>query len=341
MSKNEPFRIQLYEFLQKNPDLPKSDVAGRFIAIGLKKRTVYRWLKQYDATGNIEREFASGRPVKIATKSRLQCLVRMFNHRSGRSQRTAARKYNCSQWYISYILWKYTTIRCLKKFKRPLLTAQQRAQARPKCRALYYLYSKHDFVTDDESYFTLTHADQPGNDTFYSNDIETTPNIVKYNYQQKYPPKLLVWLAISPKGVSRPYFRQSGLAIRADDYLEIIQTRLEPFLKKLHSQGSYVFWPDLASAHYASKIQNYLKTKGIPLVLRSLNPANLPKARPIEDFWANLKAEVYKNDWKARNITELKNRINLCLRQLDPKFVQKHGEGVKKRLDHIRRHGVD
>ena len=41
--------------------------------------------------------------------------------------------------------------------------------------------------------------------------------------------------------------------------------------------------------------------------------ANLPKARPIEDFWANLKAEVYKGDWRASNLDELQKRIVECI----------------------------
>ncbi|RNA39940.1 putative erlin-2-B-like [Brachionus plicatilis] len=31
-----------------------------------------------------------------------------------------------------------------------------------------------------------------------------------------------------------------------------------------------------------------------------MNPANVPKARPIEDCWRNLKAKVYESDWKAK-----------------------------------------
>ncbi len=71
-----------------------------------------------------------------------------------------------------------------------------------------------------------------------------------------------------------------------------------------------------------------------------MNHGNLPKARPIEDFWANLKKQVNKEDWKANNLAELKNKILSCLGKIDLKFVQSHALAVRKRLDHIRRHGV-
>ena len=50
----------------------------------------------------------------------------------------------------------------------------------------------------------------------------------------------------------------------------------------LHNK--YVFWPDLASAHYAQVVQDYLKEKKINYVPKWMDPANVPKARPIEDF---------------------------------------------------------
>ena len=55
----------------------------------------------------------------------------------------------------------------------------------------------------------------------------------------------------------------------------------------------------------------------------SKDPASVPKARPIEDFWGVLKRRVYANNWKAKNIKELKGRLQLCLRQIDQNFVQK------------------
>ncbi len=113
-----------------------------------------------------------------------------------------------------------------------------------------------------------------------------------YKSVQKNESKLLVWLAISPKGITEPFIAKSGLAINQELYLEIIQRYLEPFIKKKYPNGGYVFWPDLASSHYALFVQEYLKSKNIPFVPKNDNPANLPKARPIKDFRGNLKRFV-------------------------------------------------
>lgn len=241
---------------------------------------------------------------------------------------------------ISHLIKKHTDLPCYKKSKRPLMTDKQEQQARSKCRKMYYRYRGTDFVIDDESYFPLSHNGLPGNDRFYSSNRSETPNEVKYDRQAKFEPKLLVWLAISPKGVSKPYFCRSGLAIDQYVYLDIIKNNLKPFLLSNYRQGGYVFWPDLASSHYARSVLDYLKTEEIPVMQKDINPANVPKARPIEDFWGNLKALVYEGGWKAKNIEELKRRITSCLKNLDLKLVQNHMVGVRTRLGRIWKNGL-
>jgi len=94
---------------------------------------------------------------------------------------------------------------------------------------------------------------------------------------------------------------------------ECLEPFLIPFIKKYHRDDTYVFWPDQASAHYAKEVQDYLNTKEIPFVPKNLNPSNMPKTRPIEDFWGFLKAKVYEKNWSAKNIDQLKQKIRLCL----------------------------
>ena len=228
-------------------------------------------------------------------------------------------------------------IRCRKKIKRPFQTYQQRRAMRPKCRRLLNRYRITDFIIDDESYFTLSNTSLAGNDRFYSDNLEKIPQDVMYKSVKKYEPKLLVWLAISPRGVTKPFIAKSGLAINQTRYLEIIQQYLEPFILKKYPHGGYVFWPDLASSHYAKSVQDYLKSKNIEFIQKNDNPANVPKARPIEDFWANLKCHVYAKNWQAKNLVQLENRIRSCLKNISLNLVQAHACSVPRRLDLIRR----
>jgi hypothetical protein len=102
---------------------------------------------------------------------------------------------------------------------------------------------------DDESYFTFAHTSINGNDRFYTSNVNVT---VKYRLIEKFQKKLLVWIAFSENGITEPYFVPNGLAVNLKIYLnECIKKRLLLFINQHHSDGKYIFWPDLASSHYA------------------------------------------------------------------------------------------
>ena len=121
---------------------------------------------------------------------------------------------------------------------------------------------------------------------------------------------------------------------------ECLIKRLVPFIQKYYKNDKYVFWPDLATSHTANSVTKWLNDNHVNFVPKHMNPANVPEARPIEDFWAILKRHVYKDGWTAKRIVDLKARIRLAIRNIDVKVVQKLALSVHKRLDQIRRYGV-
>ena len=65
----------------------------------------------------------------------------------------------------------------------------------------------------------------------------------------------MVWIAISPSGMSKPLFLKSGFAVNQHVYhKQCLEDRLLPFINKYHSDGNYVFWPDLSTSHYANMV---------------------------------------------------------------------------------------
>ncbi len=202
-------------------------------------------------------------------------------------------------------------------------------------------YRNTVFVIDDESYFTLDHSSIHGNNSFYTSNINNTPASVKYSKKEKFEKKILVLVAFSNKGLSNMYFVPSGLAINQFIYQkECIIKRLIPFLNEHHSDGNYVFWPDKASSHYSNLVIKTLSDEKVKFVPKDKNPTNIPEARPIENFWSILKGEVYKNNWKADNLDQLKLRIKYCLNKVDLVLIQRLCNGIYSRLDHIRRNGL-
>jgi len=69
-------------FMKNNLKKRKSEVADRFMEIGFKRATIYRWIKLVEEKKSIKRKKGSGRPVKIATRTNILRIKKYFNHKS-------------------------------------------------------------------------------------------------------------------------------------------------------------------------------------------------------------------------------------------------------------------
>jgi hypothetical protein len=188
-------------------------------------------LERKNGSGKVAKKFKS--KVIKAIKNKFD--QTRFENKHVCSQRTVDSKFNITQLYVCKILKESSDINCYKKYKRSLMNAEQKKSLRPKCKQLVEKNCGYKFIIDDESYFTLLHTTLPRNVCFYSNNFQLMPDNVKYKYQAKCKSKLKVWIAISPSGISKPCFSQSGLAVNQEVYKNCLQTYLIPFIKKYHS----------------------------------------------------------------------------------------------------------
>ena len=143
-----------------------------------------------------------------------------------------------------------TSIRHRKKTKAPKRTSVQKAAVRLKCQKLVALFRKKIVIIDDEVIFPLSNINLSGNARYYTSDPDATPNEVKLKRKSKYEPKLLVWIALSEKGVSKHYIAPLGQAVDKEVYISKCFVKLKKFINETHKNDEIVFWPDLATAHY-------------------------------------------------------------------------------------------
>ena len=111
--------------------------------------------------------------------------------------------------------------------------------------------------------------------------------------KSKYAEKLLVWLAISEKGISKSYLMKYTAR-------NAFQNTSNHLLKNIIGTRILFFWPNLATAHYAHATTTLPEDLEVPYVPRDKNPANSPQLRPIKKCSAILKEEVYKNGLEAK-----------------------------------------
>jgi hypothetical protein len=175
---------------------------------------------------------------------------------------------------------------------------RQFEQVPKKCRKLRrQIITPHTFIIiDNEKYFTFSSDDMPQNIGFYSFDKEHAhPDDVKYKTIEKYPKKFLVWLALSSKDISTPFIGTTkGSAITTDVYMNECLSKLLSFIEAHHAHDEYIFWPDLASSHYANKKTKWFCQHKIKFIPKQVNPPSVPKARPIGAFWSILSNKIYE-----------------------------------------------
>ena len=198
-----------------------------------------------------------------------------------------------------------------------------------------------DITLGDEKFFTLSTADVEGNAYFYSTDPSTAPIDIKFKKMMKFEPKIMVWMAVSSKDTSDVYVHRSNEAIHQDVYLnECIIKRLLPLVQNYHQNDEFIFWLDLAPAHFSKIVQARSVDEKIPCVSYQNNPPNVPQVRSIETVWALLAQKVYENNWEAKTLDVLASRIKQKVRELDKTTLQAMFRDVLKNLRHMWRNGL-
>ncbi len=183
-------------------------------------------------------------------------------------------------------------------------------------------------------------TDNKQNDYYNCYEGLEVPEHVKYKFMTKFPSKVLVWVAIIDRGFSKPYIHESKNAINTDIYIKKCIKLLNEFINKYHEDRNIVFWPDLASSHYANATLAELERLNIKVVPKSINPPNVPQLRPIETFWGNLKRNVYRNSFVAENTKKLNSKIKLKLKNMGTESVQNHMRGLKTKVRKAADRGV-
>ena len=105
-------------------------------------------------------------------------------------------------------------------------------------------------------------------------------------------------------------------AVNANIYIGKCLPKLLAFITKHHLDDKYMFWLDLASSHFAKCTTEWLNEQNVPFVPSCINPPNISKARPVEDFRSILTDKVYHGSWIVTNEKQSDNRIKAQLKRL-------------------------
>ena len=144
-----------------------------------------------------------GRVAKKMPHHLRKKVVRVATEKLGVSQQLLARKFGISKSHVRKILQE-AGIKYLKRRKAPQVTEPQthvqKTRLRNLSRGPMRSSEKLKVFMNDEFYFTYSGSQMSSNAGFYASAGGDAPSHVKFRPESKFPRKLLVWLAMSPKG---------------------------------------------------------------------------------------------------------------------------------------------
>lgn len=222
-------------------------------------------------------------------------------------------------------------IKSKRRVKVARIRKDDQKKAQTNCRSLYKKSVPSGgnflFVIDDETYVTLDPKEMPSNE-YCSIVPGHTPNAeCRIVEKTKFPPKALVWQAITQDGQLSPAFvmqsKKGGL--NGEIYrTECLKKILFPWLRSLDTERRFLFWPDKASCHYAHLTTQLLDEEKISYVSRIENPSAVPENRPIERFWRLCKQELVKKNLVAKNLRQF--RYNWTV--VSKRIAKNHGKAL-------------
>jgi transposase len=337
--KEQLLRDRIGEFWRKHSHKGKYFTAAHFILEGVAKSTIYSILQKLESTQDLKRKQGSGGHNKKLTKAHRASICRWISNKRGTSLRQKAKKYNVNEKTLRNVL-KERGVKCYKRIKAPQYTPEQEGRAKTRAGKLLQVLKEKKILMDDEAYFKLKGDYLPGNDHFFTSDIDATPFDVKYRTEKKFPVQLMVWVCVSEDAISEPVFLERPNSVNGQFYRQhCVSDKLVRFICQHHQDDDIIFWPDLASAHYSNETLQLLQSLNIPYVDKSCNPPNIPHCRPVENFWGRLKGKVYEGGWEATTIPQLKRKIAKCLSQMNVDELRADFKTVRQRLRLVNRNG--
>lgn len=146
----------------------------------------------------------------------------------------------------------------------------------------------------------------------------------------KFDPKVLVWQAICSCGLRTSTFCTQGTLTAVLYEKECLKKLLLP-IYRMHDIPP-LFWPDLATAHYAKTTQEWLKKEGIQYVPKDMNPPNCPQLRPIETYWALVKRKAVGRGKANSNMQQFKKNWAAAVLQITSIVVQNLMKGITRKV---------
>jgi hypothetical protein len=151
----------------------------------------------------------------------------------------------------------------------------------------------------------------------------------------KFPATVMVLGVVSNEGdVMPPHIFPKGLRVDTDEYLNVMETVVKPWMDQIAGNRHYIFQQDGAPAHNSKKTQNWLKKNLPEMWEKEVWPPSSPDCNPNDYFvWGVTELRVNK---KPHNKTEdLIQKIKEVMGSLYRDTVAKACKRFRSRIEAV------
>jgi transposase len=313
-------------------DLHRAQVPIKIITetLCVSRATVYRVLKN----GNVDRKKRVGSWNKKLDENFLKKVSKAVEADPTLSIRKQAKKLKVSDYTVRKGL-KMLGKKSIVRPPAPLLTERLKKLRFERSKRLLNILKKDAASTvrifSDKKVFTVDQVYNRRNDRIIVNQgTPATPVITT-----KHPAGCMVLGIVASDGQKCPaIFVPEGVKVNSDAYIELLKSKVVPWLKKTYPKGNYVWQQDGAPAHTSKKTQAWLAENMSMFWDKTIWPPSSPDLNPLDfSVWSVIEAKACKVPHSS--VAALKDSIAKAWRYMSKDYLKRTCAQFRARIEKV------
>jgi len=186
-------------------------------------------------------------------------------------------------------------------------------------------------IFSDKKIFTVDQAYNRRNDRVIVDLGESTTPVS----QTKHPAGVMVLGVVASDGKKcPPIFVPAGVKVNTEAYIDLLATKVVPWLKKTYPNGNYIWQQDGAPAHTSKKTQDWLRANMANFWDKTTWPPSSPDLNPLDfSVWGVVESKACMTSHAS--IDTLKTSIVKVWRAMKKDYLVKTCKQFRPRLEKV------
>ena len=254
--------------------------------LGIAKSSVFKYLKRFRQTGTFEDRPKTGRPRSVRSRDLVEKVRKCVKRNPNRSATQLAKTYGCGSSTMKRVLKCNLDMKPFKYVRRQLLNSAQVQKRLVRGRKIKKLLSgapRPTVIWTDEKIFTVQRVWNRQNDRIWAVNLEDIPIGDRTQFCRQHPAHIMVWGGVTCDGRKTPLIViPEGVKINSDTYIDMLDTKVAPWIEGEVWEDGYTFQQDGAPSHTSNRTQAWLKANFMDFWPKDLWPPSSPDLNPMD-----------------------------------------------------------